>query len=113
LVNLGALEVVSCDPDWPKQYARWREPVIRALGASGPRVEHVGSTAVPGLAANPVIDVQISVADVADEARYVPQLEATGMRLRATDDIHRLLLPLPGPWATTTNWTLPPLLPAS
>ena len=76
--------------------ARWRELFARALGRSALRVEHVGSTAVPGLAAKPVIDVQISVADVADEARYLPHLEAAGMQLRSTDDIHRFLRPVPG-----------------
>jgi GrpB-like predicted nucleotidyltransferase (UPF0157 family) len=90
------LEIVEYDPDWPRQYARRKEPLARALGTAALRFEHVGSTAVPGLAAKPVIDVQISVADVADEACYVPRLEAAGMQLRARDDVHRFLRPFPG-----------------
>lgn len=90
------LEVVPYNPDWPRQYDRWQKLFARALSASALRIQHVGSTAVPGLAAKPVIDVQISVADVADEARYVPHLEAAGMQLRSTDDIHRFLRPVPG-----------------
>jgi GrpB-like predicted nucleotidyltransferase (UPF0157 family) len=90
------LEIVPYDPDWPGQYARWRELLVRALDTAALRVEHVGSTAIPGLAAKPVIDVQVSVVDVADEARYLPALEAAGMQLRSTDDVHRFLRPLPG-----------------
>jgi GrpB-like predicted nucleotidyltransferase (UPF0157 family) len=90
------LEVVDYDPDWPRQYARWQELFARALGPAALRMEHVGSSAVAGLAAKPVIDVQISVADVTDETSYVPQLEGAGLQLRATDDVHRLLLPPAG-----------------
>ena len=89
------LEVVPCDPDWPGQYAQCRELLVRALGVSALRVEHVGSTAVPGLVAKPVIDMQVSVADVASEASYLPQLEAAGLQLRAVDDVHRFFRPFP------------------
>jgi GrpB-like predicted nucleotidyltransferase (UPF0157 family) len=45
-------------------------------------IEHVGSTAVPGLAAKPRIDVRLVVADSADEPAYVPAVEAAGYVLR-------------------------------
>jgi GrpB-like predicted nucleotidyltransferase (UPF0157 family) len=83
------VEVVPYDPDWPMQYAGWRELLVPHLGGSALRVEHVGSTSVPGLAAKPVIDIQVSVADVEDEARYVPRIEATGLELRTRDDVRR------------------------
>jgi GrpB-like predicted nucleotidyltransferase (UPF0157 family) len=89
------VEIVPYDPDWPGQYARWRELLTRALGPAALRAEHVGSTSIPGLAAKPVIDVQISVADVADEASYLPPLDAVGLQLRSTDEVHRFLRPYP------------------
>jgi len=46
------------------------------------QIEHVGSTSVAGLAAKPVIDIVLVVGDSADEAIYVPDLEAAGYRLR-------------------------------
>ena len=46
------------------------------------QIEHAGSTAVPGLAAKPVIDVILVVADSADESAYAPDLEAAGYLLR-------------------------------
>lgn len=90
------LEVARYDPAWPEQFARWRATFARALGRAAIRVEHFGSTAVPGLAAKPVIDVLIGVADVADDASYLPPLEATGLQLRSVDDARRFLRPLPG-----------------
>jgi GrpB-like predicted nucleotidyltransferase (UPF0157 family) len=91
-----SLEIVPYDTDWPLQYDRWRRLVGRALGVSALRIEHVGSTSVPGLSAKPVIDIQVSVADVGDEARYLPPLEAAGLQLRSRDDLRRFLRPLPG-----------------
>jgi len=64
-----------------------------ALGERALRIEHIGSTAVPGLIAKPLIDILLVVADSADEPSYVPTLEAAGyvLRIREPDwDEHRL-----------------------
>ncbi len=53
-------------------------------------------TSVPGLAAKPIVDIQVSVADLADEARYVPRLEGVGLVLRSRDDLHRYFRPPAG-----------------
>jgi len=58
------------------------------------QLEHVGSTSVPGLAAKPVIDIDLTVADPARERDYVPALEAIGFRLVFREPCwhgHRLL----------------------
>ena len=52
------------------------------LGDRALLLEHVGSTSIPGLAAKPIIDMLLAVADSADEAAYVPALEAAGYSLR-------------------------------
>jgi GrpB-like predicted nucleotidyltransferase (UPF0157 family) len=57
--------IVPYDPDWPKRYADEERKVREALGgALVVRIDHVGSTSVPGLAAKPVIDIQVSVPSV-------------------------------------------------
>ncbi len=57
-------------------------------------LEHVGSTSVPGLAAKPIIDVNLVVADSGDEPAYLPDLEAAGFTLRVREpewEEHRVL----------------------
>ena len=90
------VEVVPYDPAWPAAFDAWRERLAAALGEAACRIEHVGSTAVPGLAAKPVIDVQVSVPDVADEAAYRPALEALGLPLRSRESGHRYSRPPQG-----------------
>ena len=63
------------DPDWPSTFAAWEERLAEALVAVAERIDHVGSTSVPGLAAKPTVDIQISVQDLEDEDRYVEPLE--------------------------------------
>ncbi len=77
----GRLEVVDYDPAWPSAFDAEAAKVRAALGSKALDVEHVGSTSVPGLAAKPVIDINLTVADAADEAGYAPALEAAGYRL--------------------------------
>jgi GrpB-like predicted nucleotidyltransferase (UPF0157 family) len=49
------------DPAWPGSFETEAKRIGRALGSAAVRIDHVGSTAVPGLAAKPVIDIQVSV----------------------------------------------------
>ena len=59
--------------------------ITDALGAAACRVDHIGSTAVSGLSAKPIVDIQISVPDVEDEAPYLPPLVAAGYLLRVRE----------------------------
>ena len=77
----GEITVVSPDPGWPAAFERVRTIIVGALGPSALGVEHVGSTAVPGLWAKPIIDVELIVADSAAEDDYLAALEAVGFTL--------------------------------
>ena len=83
----GRVVIEDYDPRWPELFEREAERIRGALGAAALSVEHVGSTSVPGLAAKPIIDVDLIVADSTDESAYVPALEAVGyvLRLREPD----------------------------
>jgi len=74
----GPITLVEYDPAWPRLYDREAVRIHVALGDRALLIEHVGSTAVPGLAAKPRIDIVLAVADSSDEASYVPALETAG-----------------------------------
>lgn len=86
--------LVDADESWPGQYTRQESRIRTALGTAALEIHHAGSTAVPGLAAKPVLDVVLVVADPADEAAYVPVLEAASFLLHLRErnwHRHRLL----------------------
>ncbi len=68
------------DPAWRDQFERLRERAAAVLGPLAVAVEHVGSTAVPGLAAKPVIDLDVVVASEADLAPAIARLQSLGYR---------------------------------
>ncbi|HEY7131443.1 MAG TPA: GrpB family protein [Candidatus Limnocylindrales bacterium] len=76
------IRFVDSDPGWPALYAREERRIRAALGDRVLALEHTGSTSVPGLAAKPIIDMTMLVADVLDEDAYAPDLEAAGYVLR-------------------------------
>ena len=95
----GPIELHDYDPRWPDLYAGHAARLHDALGDRLVRVEHVGSTSVPGLAAKPIIDIALEVPDTTDEATYVDDLEAAGyvLRFREPDWFeHRLFQPSDG-----------------
>ena len=81
-VHDGTIDLVDYDPAWPDLFTRESERIRSTLGNVACGLEHVGSTSVPGLAAKPIIDIVLVVPDSADEAAYVPALEAIGYVLR-------------------------------
>jgi GrpB-like predicted nucleotidyltransferase (UPF0157 family) len=76
-----SIVVEDYDPAWVERFAAASSALREVLGGLIIEVEHVGSTSVPGLAAKPIIDIDLLVADTADESRYVPILETLGYRL--------------------------------
>jgi len=91
--HAGPILLAEYDESWPRLYRREEDRIRAALGERALQVEHVGSTSVPGLAAKPIIDIVLVVADSADEPAYVPDLEAAGyvLRIREPDWFeHRL-----------------------
>lgn len=75
------IKLVPYDPEWPALFAREEGRIQAALGDRAIRLEHTGSTSVPGLAAKPCIDITMTVTDVLDEGAYAPDLARAGYRL--------------------------------
>lgn len=86
--------IADYDPAWPQQYEAHARLIRDALDDTLTRIEHIGSTSVPGLAAKPIIDILAVVPNSADESSYVPQLGAVGYSLRVREPSffeHRML----------------------
>src|SRR5882672_8391596 len=77
----SAILIADYDPQWPGIFQSEADSIRSALGAAALRIEHVGSTSVPGLAAKPIIDMLLIVADSADESSYRESMEKAGYRL--------------------------------
>jgi GrpB-like predicted nucleotidyltransferase (UPF0157 family) len=93
-IHNATITLADPDPAWPDLFTREADRISTALRRPALAVEHVGSTSVPGLAAKPIIDIALVVADSADEAAYVPDLEAAGYVLHVREPgwhEHRLL----------------------
>ena len=80
-----AIVVVPYRPEWRNKFARHGERIVGALGEAALRVEHIGSTAVPGLEAKPIVDVLLVVSDSSDEAAYGPAMCQCGYELRVRE----------------------------
>jgi len=76
------LELVPCDPAWPERFAREGGRIAAAIGSHAIQLEHVGSTAVPGLLAKPVIDIGVAVRSLAAAYACIEPLQALGYEYR-------------------------------
>jgi GrpB-like predicted nucleotidyltransferase (UPF0157 family) len=90
------IRIVPYEGRWQAQFVSWRDRLAGALGHTARRIDHVGSTGVPGLPAKPIIDVQVSVDDLEAEARYMPAIESLGVQLRSRDHERRYFRPFAG-----------------
>jgi GrpB-like predicted nucleotidyltransferase (UPF0157 family) len=91
----GPVIIVEYDPRWPDVFEELRTPVAAALGDVVVSVEHIGSTAVPGLAAKPIIDMDVVVPSVAEISEAIGRLAILGY-------VHQGDLGIPGREAFTS-----------
>jgi GrpB-like predicted nucleotidyltransferase (UPF0157 family) len=90
----GPIVLAAYDAAWAAEFETQSARIRAALGAVATDVEHVGSTSVPGLAAKPILDINLLVVDSADEPSYVPALAQLGFALHIREPgwhEHRLL----------------------
>ncbi len=80
--------IVEYDPRWPILFEQERARLLATTGPLLAAIEHVGSTAVPGLAANPIIDIMGGVRNLSKVARYVVALEGIGYEYVAQYEVY-------------------------
>ncbi len=96
------LAIVDYDARWPAMFEAERGRIAAALGARALRIEHNGSTAVPGLAAKPIIDIQVSVAALQPLAPLIAALTPLGyVHVPHADDAFCPFLHRPAAWPHT------------
>lgn len=83
--------LVDYDPDWSRQFDD-AAAELRAAGDPTWTIEHIGSTAVPGMMAKPVIDIAVRLVDQGDFDRHRPGLERGGWRVGSRVRTHRVML---------------------
>jgi GrpB-like predicted nucleotidyltransferase (UPF0157 family) len=83
----AGVTIVDYDPRWPQLFEQARAELSEALGQSVIAVHHVGSTAVPGLCAKPVLDILVSVPYLQTALQLVPKLESLGYEFRPNEGI--------------------------
>lgn len=82
------ITIVPYDPTWPSEFIKLARPLRDTLGLVAVRIDHIGSTSVPGLPAKDIIDIQITVADF--EEPLTSKLESLGFtRLVEYSNDHR------------------------
>jgi len=74
--------IASYDEDWPLRYERERQRISRAIGSRLLAIEHIGSTAVQGLGAKPIIDVMAGVESLADAHACIEPLRTLEYEFR-------------------------------
>jgi GrpB-like predicted nucleotidyltransferase (UPF0157 family) len=86
------VEIVDYDPRWPEAYREEHDRLQKATGNIFEKFEHIGSTAVPGLAAKPIIDMMAAVAELAAANDLLPVLGDLGYQVIETGMRNRLFL---------------------
>lgn len=83
------VELVAYDPSWHEVYRGLETRVARALGPRAVAIDHIGSTSIQGIAAKPIIDIQVTVPDLAlfDDLRQA--IESVGYRFWPDNDDRR------------------------
>ncbi len=98
------VEIDEYDPAWPTAFQAEARRIEETVGPIAMRIEHIGSTSVPGLAAKPVIDIQVSVGQVTPLDAYSGMLVELGYTHVSLpepgDDVYPFFL-RPASWPTT------------
>lgn len=91
-MNPSIVEIWPYDPAWPRIAVAEQRALLAIVGSSFVAIEHIGSTAIPGLAAKPVIDLMAALSQLADADRILPLLYARGYQTIDTGMPRRIFL---------------------
>lgn len=99
----GTVELVAYDASWPREFLEEANR-LRSVFGDDAEIEHVGSTAIAGLPAKPLIDIQVGLASLSDAKRYIPALEALGYHYMPERETSEELFMPKGPVELRTHY---------
>ena len=82
------ITIIPYDPQWPAEFVALAHPLRQALAAEALRIDHIGSTAVPGLAAKDKIDIQVTVQDFSTITAILAAITALGYAVFREPIVH-------------------------
>ncbi len=88
-LNPGELRLVTVGPEWALRFSAERDRLFAALASAAVDIQHVGSTAIPGILAKPILDIAVAVRTFEDGYPLVPLLVAIGYEYRGENGIPR------------------------
>lgn len=99
----GTVQLLPYDDTWSTEFATEAE-LLRGVFGNDVEVEHVGSTAIPGLVAKPLIDIQVGIKILADARKFIPRLEKLGYHYMPERDKPDEVFMPKGPEALRTHY---------
>lgn len=81
------IKIVDYDSRWPRLYEAERRLILNVIGQIVTRVEHIGSTAVPGLGAKPTVDIMVAVDHLRDAERCIEPLQRIGYEYQPEHEV--------------------------
>src|ERR1043165_7658054 len=83
----GVVKLVPYQPEWPSLFKQEAVLLRSVLGDRALHIEHIGSTAIHGMSAKPVIDLMVAVAGLIEAKSFVPEVEALGYEFRPDEEV--------------------------
>ncbi len=78
MTSIEPIEIDPYNPEWPQEFLEIGKKMRSALGEVALRIDHIGSTSIPGLAAKPIVDIQISVESLEPVETFRTPLDTLG-----------------------------------
>lgn len=100
----GTVKLVKYNPKWQQSFESEAKKIKKVFGADALDIQHVGSTAIPGILAKPIIDIVLIVSSLQKARRYIKKLKDIGYDLKKNDQRTERLFFTKGPEIKRTHY---------
>lgn len=100
----GTVKLVGHNPKWRQNFKRNEKKIRKVFGQDALEIQHVGSTAIPGILAKPIIDIVLIVSSLKKVRRYEKKLKEIGYEIKKNDTKKERLFFTKGPEKKRTHY---------